>query len=129
MITAGRIFARYCHEVTHLGWDDALAVIAAAGTATWLAIAMIMTSTGLGQHIYNITYNNYYFFMRLGSINLILFYTTIGLAQFSMIGFNWRLSWKRKNGLTPVPYDPTQRGGFPIERLPRTRPARDDQVY
>lgn len=103
-ITGGRILARYQHKVTKFVWDDAINVVATVGTAGWLAIAITMVSEGgLGQHTYKITYQNYYKFAKLSSINLTVFYVTIGFAQLSIMGFNQRLvgdgsrKWKWTN--------------------------------
>ena len=93
VVTGGRLFARYSHLSSRLGWDDALIVVAAAFAIAWHGVIIAMvTQGGTGQHIYNINYHEYNLWLRYGSINEIVFFITVGITKLSIICFNWRLT-------------------------------------
>ena len=93
VVTGGRLFARYSHFGSRLGWDDALIMVAAAFAIAWHGVILAMvTQGGTGQHIYNITYHEYDLWLRYGSIDEILFFITVGITKLSIICFNWRLT-------------------------------------
>ena len=93
VVTGGRLFARYSHLSSRLGWDDALILVAAAFAIAWQGVIIAMvTQGGTGQHIYNITYHEYNLWLRYGSINEIVFFITVGITKLSIICFNWRLT-------------------------------------
>ncbi|KAI9679978.1 MAG: atp3 gamma subunit of the F1 sector of mitochondrial F1F0 ATP synthase [Caeruleum heppii] len=92
-ITGARLLARRVHKVSALGWDDLFITLAAAAAIVWLAIVIVMVEQGgVGQHIYNITYNEWYLFARYGYIDLIVFFVAVGFAKLGIICFNWRLT-------------------------------------
>ncbi|KAK3171119.1 hypothetical protein OEA41_003203 [Lepraria neglecta] len=92
-VTGGRLYARYTHKASRLGWDDALIVVAVAAAISWLTLVIGMVTRGdSGQHIYNTTYDNLFWFFYLGSIDETLFFVTVGITKLSIIGFNWRLT-------------------------------------
>jgi len=91
-ITGGRILARYKYKAPTLGRDDALIVVGAAGAISWLGIAVAMViQGGVGQHVYNLSYMDYYQFSRYRSIDAIVYPVTVSLIQMSILYFNWRL--------------------------------------
>ena len=93
VVTGGRLFARYTHLSSRLGWDDALIVVAAAFAIAWLSVVIAMViQGGSGQHIYNITYHEYNLWLRYGSIDEIVFFITVSITKLSIICFNWRLT-------------------------------------
>ncbi|KAI9808699.1 MAG: hypothetical protein M1825_003851 [Sarcosagium campestre] len=93
VITGGRILARRWHKLSALGWDDLLIIFAAAGAVTWFSIVIAMVrQAGVGRHIYNVTYHEWYMFSRYGYIDLIVFFVTVSLTKLSIICFNWRLT-------------------------------------
>ena len=93
VVTGGRLFARYGHLSSRLGWDDALIMVAAAFAIAWHGVVVAMvTQGGSGQHIYNITYHEYNLWLRYGSIDEIVFFITVGITKLSIICFNWRLT-------------------------------------
>ena len=93
IVTGGRLFARYTHLSSRLGWDDAFIVVAAAFAIAWLSVVIAMViQGGSGQHIYNITYHEYNLWLRYGSIDEILFFITVGITKLSIVCFNWRLT-------------------------------------
>lgn len=92
-VTGGRLFARYTHISSRLGWDDALIIVAAAFAIAWLGVVIAMVvQGGSGQHIYNITYHEYNLWLRYGSIDEIVFFVTVGFTKLSIVCFNWRLT-------------------------------------
>lgn len=93
LITEGRLLARWHHKASKLGLDDAFIVMGAAGAVSWLGIAVAMVPQGgLGQHIYNITYEKYDWLLRLRSIDLTVFFVTVSFTQLSIVCFNQRLT-------------------------------------
>lgn len=77
--TGGELYARYTHKASRLGWDDALIVVAVAAAISWLILVIGMVTRGLGQHIYNITYDNLFWFFNLGTIDATLFFVIVGI--------------------------------------------------
>lgn len=92
-ITTARIMARYLLQTARLGWDDFFVVIAAMGAVVWLSVAAAMVPmAGAGRHVQSLRYDNLYWYIRFGSIDLSVFFVTVSFAKLSIVCFNWRLT-------------------------------------
>ncbi|KAL9040874.1 MAG: hypothetical protein Q9180_001642 [Flavoplaca navasiana] len=92
-ITATRLVARKTIKTSSLGWDDALISAAAlAGVAFFSIIGAMVSYGGAGRHLFSITYKQYYWLTRLGTIGGMVHYLTAGLTKFAVILFNVRLT-------------------------------------
>ncbi|KAL9130691.1 MAG: hypothetical protein Q9217_001170 [Psora testacea] len=92
-ITVARTLTKWQYQNSRLGWDDALIIVAAAGAITWFSIVIAMVAkAGVGEHIYNTTYEETYWFARYGYIDLVVFFITVSFTKLSIICFNWRLT-------------------------------------
>ena len=92
-ITAGRVLARYLLQTSRLGWDDFFIVIAAVGATVWFALVIAMVPlAAAGSHVYNATYMNVWWFHRIGSVDLLIFFIAVCFAKMSIVCFNARLT-------------------------------------
>lgn len=105
-ITAGRVLARRLLRTSRLGWDDALIVVAALSATVWFALVIVMVpKAAVGQHIYNARYIDVWWFHRLGSVDVMLFFVAVSFTKLSIICFNARLTtglsaaWKWVHGI------------------------------
>ncbi|KAL8999157.1 MAG: hypothetical protein Q9169_001936 [Polycauliona sp. 2 TL-2023] len=92
-ITTTRLVARKLIRTSSLGWDDVLIVPAALAAVAWFGIVGAMvTYGGAGKHVFDITYQEYYWYARLGRFGSITLYIASAFAKFSIVLFNIRLT-------------------------------------
>ncbi|KAI9815931.1 MAG: hypothetical protein M1827_001923 [Pycnora praestabilis] len=93
LITGARLMLRSFRRELKWGWDDWVIIPSAMGVIAYMAIqiAMVMYG-GAGKHMYDCTYHDVYVFYRLGFIEQLIFYVTVGLIKISINLFNRRLT-------------------------------------
>ncbi|KAL8770042.1 MAG: hypothetical protein Q9209_004080 [Squamulea sp. 1 TL-2023] len=92
-ITVTRLVAKKTIRTSSLGWDDALISIAAlAGVACFGLVGAMVSNGAAGHHLLSITYEQYYWLTRLGTVAGMVHYVTAGFTKFAIIFFNVRLT-------------------------------------
>lgn len=91
--TVTRLYLRW--NTPHLKWgmDDILMVPALLLAVAYPACQIAMVAHGgAGQHIYDVTYHEYYVYHWLAAVAQIDFFVCVGLVKMSMAVFNMRIT-------------------------------------
>lgn len=93
LITSTRLGLRAFRKDLKWGLDDWLIIPAAIGAIGWLGCVIgMVTHGGNGKHLWDVTYLEYYWFIRLAGIAELIFWITVGLIKVSITLFNRRLT-------------------------------------
>ncbi|KAI4214030.1 MAG: hypothetical protein LQ351_003434 [Letrouitia transgressa] len=92
-VTAARLVVRGRNAKLRYGWDDVFITIGAftALTSPALSIATVVVG-GLGKHMYDATYNEYYYFDRLKPGRFLGLYVPLAFVKISIVCFYMRLT-------------------------------------
>ncbi|KAK7534212.1 uncharacterized protein J3D65DRAFT_477270 [Phyllosticta citribraziliensis] len=93
IVTGLRLFLRY--HVRRLKWgiDDTLMVPGLVMAVAYPALQIAMVQYGgAGKHMFDVTYENYYYYHWLALVAQIDFFVCIGVVKMSIVVFNMRLT-------------------------------------
>lgn len=93
LVTLARLGLRWRHSSLKFGIDDILIIPALLLAVAYpaLQIAMVVYG-GAGQHIYDVTYQNFYAYHWIANSAQIDFFVCVGLIKMSIAVFNIRLT-------------------------------------
>lgn len=93
IVTVTRLYLRWFSPRLNWGADDALMIPAVLMAIAYPALQISMVVYGgAGQHIYDITYHEYYIYHWLAAAAQIDFFVCVGLVKMSIAVFNMRLT-------------------------------------
>lgn len=93
LITGGRLALRWRRSDLRWGPDDWAIIPAAMGSILWMALTIpAVTRGGVGKHLWDITYMEFFWYFKLAGIKQVVFYVTAGLIKISITLFNRRLT-------------------------------------
>ncbi|KAL8977827.1 MAG: hypothetical protein Q9205_006454 [Flavoplaca limonia] len=93
IITLTRLGLRIFSKRMRWGLDDTMMIFAFTLTVAWPSLGLAnVVHGGVGKHMYDVTYHQYYVFKYIGSIQSIIFYPAVAFIKMSIIAFNMRLT-------------------------------------
>lgn len=100
LVTLKRLHLRWSKPSLKFGTDDWLMIPALLMAVAYPAcqIAMVLYG-GAGQHIYDVTYHQYYMYHWIAAVAQIDFFVCVGLIKMSIAIFNMRLTGMASNRL------------------------------